>query len=458
MKRPLEQTSQPESKRMSLGEDPSVEHGILAAEDLRWLPKQRSREVRYPQTCWNPDATEKRRPVLTSFAQDEVVEVAFALSHHEAIKIAETPAIALAAPREREELVKAKQKEISSFLKHAAVEAATRSGLQCKSLMRMRWVITRKSDDSLKARLVIQGFTDPQLGAKPSASPTVSRRGRQLFLTVARSLRMKVFKGDAKMTFLQGSVGDQELHCEPIAELAQALGLEHHQCVRLRKSVYGLIDAPRAWWERVETDMNKLKWRTLTTEACFWVMTSVTGRIEGLAVAYVDDFMVAIHEESPVGQRHFSDVRALYEWGEWESGSFTQCGVQIVQHRHQNRWAGFSLSCAHYAESMVLLDLSSARRKQRNDPVTAKELAGLRGLLGQLMWLATQVVPQLQAPLSLLLGYLGVATVSTLLEANKLARRALVWAQTPLRTFVHEDVSVIVWSDASWACRREGSS
>ena len=111
-------------------------------------------------------------------------------------------------------------------------------------------------------------------------------------------------------------------------------------------------------------------------------MTSVTGRIEGLAVAYVDDFMVAIHEESPVGQRHFSDVKALYEWGEWESGSFTQCGVQIVQHRHQNRWAGFSLSCAHYAESMVLLDLSSARRKQREDPVTSKRV----GWFGRFAW------------------------------------------------------------------------
>ena len=43
-------------------------------------------------------------------------------------------------------------------------------------------------------------------------------------------------------------------------------------------------------------------------------MTSTTGRIEGLAVAYVDDFMVAVHEESPVSQKHFSDVKALYEW------------------------------------------------------------------------------------------------------------------------------------------------
>ena len=107
--------------------------------------------------------------------------------------------------------------------------------------MRMRWAITRKPDNSLKARLVVQGFTDPQLGAKPTASLTVSSRGRQLFLTVAGSLRMRVFKGDAKTSFLQGSVGDQELLCESIAELSQALGLEPHQCVRLRKSVRGLL-------------------------------------------------------------------------------------------------------------------------------------------------------------------------------------------------------------------------
>ena len=58
---------------------------------------------------------------------------------------------------------------------------------------------------------------------------------------------MKVFKGDAKTAFLLGSVEDQELLCERIGKLSQALGLEHHQCVKLRKSAYGLIDAPRAW-------------------------------------------------------------------------------------------------------------------------------------------------------------------------------------------------------------------
>ena len=59
-------------------------------------------------------------------------------------------------------------------------------------------------------------------------------------------------------------------------------------------------------------------------------------------------------------------------------------------------------------------------------------LSELCGLLGQLKWLATQVIPQLSAPLSVHVGYIGVATVSTMLEANKLARRAMVWAQIPL--------------------------
>ena len=47
---------------------------------------------------------------------------------------------------------------------------------------------------------------------------------------------------------------------------------------------------------------------------------------------------------------------------------------------------------------------------------------------------------------------------STMLQANELARRALGWAQTPLRTRVRGSFCVVDWSDASWAGRREGSS
>ena len=44
----------------------------------------------------------------------------------------------------------------------------------------------------------------------------------------------------------------------PVPELAQRLGLEHHQCARLLKAVYGLVNAFRAWWLRVKADVASL--------------------------------------------------------------------------------------------------------------------------------------------------------------------------------------------------------
>ena len=60
MKRPLEQIPQPESKRLSLGEDPSFEHGVLAAEELRWLPRQRSRKSTVPTDVLGIPIRQKR--------------------------------------------------------------------------------------------------------------------------------------------------------------------------------------------------------------------------------------------------------------------------------------------------------------------------------------------------------------------------------------------------------------
>ena len=63
----------------------------------------------------------------------------------------------------------------------------------------------------LKARLLVQGFTDPRLGKIPTSSPTASRRSRQLFLTLAASLGFQTHKGDVKSEFLQGGLDEQRV-------------------------------------------------------------------------------------------------------------------------------------------------------------------------------------------------------------------------------------------------------
>ena len=70
-------------------------------------------------------------------------------------------------------------------------------------LMQMRWVLTRKGDGSAKARLVVLGFQAHNLTEVETASPTMSKVGRNLLLTVAASMKMTVKAGDVTSAFLQ---------------------------------------------------------------------------------------------------------------------------------------------------------------------------------------------------------------------------------------------------------------
>ena len=95
----------------------------------------------------------------------------------------------------------------------------------------------------------------------------------------------------------------------------------------------------------------------------------LTDKSKGPAITYVDEFLLTADEESADGLSALAGVRELYDWGPWEHGTFTQCGVQIVH----SLWVGFSLSCVKYAEKLVLLDLPSSRRTQRGESLTAGE-------------------------------------------------------------------------------------
>ena len=119
---------------------------------------------------------------------------------------AEVKVSTLSAEQKRE-LVTAKDRELSTFVKYSVVEAASRQGISPSALMKMRWVVTFKDDGSLKARMVVQGFTDQRLGKIPTSSPTASRRSRQIFLTLAAPLGFQTHKGDGKMCISSGRLG-----------------------------------------------------------------------------------------------------------------------------------------------------------------------------------------------------------------------------------------------------------
>ena len=133
---------------------------------------------------------------------------------------------------------------------------------------------------------------------------------------------------------------------------------------------------------------------------------------------------------------------------------FKQCGAQISQiyNKHTGKWGGFEISFTEYAKESSIIIFPSHQRRDRKSKFTPLELSQLRALNGQLLWLGMQCLPQLLAPLSLLMGQ---ATVDTIYEVNKLARKATVWART---LHAHHTPVVVTYTDAGWTTRPDGTS
>ena len=78
------------------------------------------------------------------------------------------------------------------WISNDVISVCQRAGIPNERIMTMRWVHIRKVAEDIgetktKARLVVKGFTDPDLTEIRAESPTLSRLSRQLILQIAAS-------------------------------------------------------------------------------------------------------------------------------------------------------------------------------------------------------------------------------------------------------------------------------
>ena len=145
-----------------------------------------------------------------------------------------------------------------------------------------------------------------------------------------------------------------------------------------------------------------------------------------------------------------STINMNGELGSHECSHSVAHGLHKPPTKHTRTWGGFEIRFTEYAKEIVLVNLPSHRLRDRKSQITPLELSPLRALNGQLLWLGMQCLPQLPAPLSLLLGQTPQATVDTIYEVNKLARKATVWAKILLKVQPHHSPVVITYTDAGW--------
>ena len=139
----------------------------------------------------------------------------------------------------------AKQKELASFFQNDVwvfdEESNARPGHILRAKFILNWKTNANGSPRAKARLICQGFKHPDAlsGTLTTASPTLTRLSRNFVLSIASMLGYYPFTADISTAFLQGKSSDDLL----------GLPAGHGRVMKLIKPMYGLVDAPKAWFD-----------------------------------------------------------------------------------------------------------------------------------------------------------------------------------------------------------------
>jgi Reverse transcriptase (RNA-dependent DNA polymerase) len=155
-----------------------------------------------------------------------------------------------------------------------------------------RWIYKTKfnSDGSVerhKARLVAKGFTQTYgVDYKETFAHVTKMNTVRTVMSIAVNHNWPLFQMDVKNAFLHG-----ELEEEVYMDVPPGLLVPEKDAVcRLRKSIYGLKQSPRAWYGKLSSALIKVGYKKSNADSSMFTYVSDKGIV--IILIYVDDLVI----------------------------------------------------------------------------------------------------------------------------------------------------------------------
>ena len=391
-------------------------------------------------------------------------------------------------PAQQAEFVEAKRGELENYFGNFVWEFATEEesskAIKGKRVITARWVLTWKRTNEnepdaipvykAKARLVLRGFEDPDLGGMKTAAPTAHRTSRTFLCAVATWFGWVICCGDVKAAFLSGSGFDRTIivrlpmDCNPIlGVMTNEKG--KHTYMKLKKSAYGLADAPLLWYEEAKKRLLAGGWKIHPLDQCCFLLSEWSKEkhrevLIGMLIIHVDDILMTGDEKSEKYKNARKHMKQNFNFGKWEElseqNSLKYCGGQIMKNQH-----GIEISYAEYMSKVCPISLAKGRKP--TDEMSASEKSKCRALVGALQWPSTQGMPVLSASTSLLAGEIANGSVQSVMELNKALRFGKSHADVNMKFLARpetkqvadlESMVLVCYADAAFCARKDKSS
>ena len=244
--------------------------------------------------------------------------------------------------------VEVKKVELEKLRSFGVYQKVDDEGQKCISAI---WVLWNQGDE-VRARIVARGYEEDKELNKDS--PTVAKSTIRILLTLAASKDWEIQTTDIKSAFVQGKDISRDMSISPPEESDTRKG----KIWKLKKTLYGLIDAARQFHDSTEEVLLKLGMTQSQVDPTLYYLEE-QGHVIGALVTHVDDFMHC--GEDSLNEKVMNKLRQKFVAGKIEEREFKYVGVDIIQNRD-----GVILDQKQYLQKLESIVIKPDKGKRQN--------------------------------------------------------------------------------------------
>ncbi|GKA28596.1 putative ribonuclease H-like domain-containing protein [Tanacetum coccineum] len=184
-----------------------------------------------------------------------------------------------------------------------------------KKVIGTKWVFRNKRDERSivvknKARLVAQGFRQEEgIDYDEVFAPVARIKAIRLFLAFASYMGFTIYQMDVKSAFLYGTIEEEVYVHQPPGFVDPA---HPNKVYKVIKALYGLHQAPRAWYETLSSFLMENGFRRGTIDKTLFIKKKKSDIM--LVQVYVDDIIFGSTKKSMCTEFEESDILKKFDF------------------------------------------------------------------------------------------------------------------------------------------------
>ena len=336
-----------------------------------------------------------------------------------------------------------------------------------------RWVFKTKPNGLKKSRLVVKGYDQiPGVDFTESFSP-VANNGTVNFVLASSLYMMKEGTNtsidviDVETAFLNANLHEDVYIHKPEGYKLKGED-QDFKYIKLNKALYGLVQAPREWFQTISTFLNTINLeddiyvRQSKVDPCLFL--AMNGKVQAFILVYVDDCIIA-GETNTVNQLKAAirDQYAIKDLGPIEN--YLGVNYKLVTAGEEPH---ILIDMSTYIKALVKdyekefetvlketkIPASKQQMNKEDELVMGKTTSQYRSYIGRLMFAVIKCIPECAHSLRTLCQHMDEPTSKDWGGLEKLIGY-LKWNYKPLKLITPTKCKAHVFVDSDYAADRE---